>query len=58
MKDFQDLTWFWQRFGSEQISIAQLQSERDRLKIEADHLREYLKIYMTQKVRRKENKKI
>ncbi|RLU16683.1 hypothetical protein DMN91_010751 [Ooceraea biroi] len=50
-EDFRDLTWFWQRLGSEQISTVQLRSERDRLGIEADHLRECLKMYMTQKVR-------
>ncbi|GAB1868026.1 Dynein regulatory complex subunit 2 [Camponotus japonicus] len=50
MKDFQDLTNFWRRLGIAQIITMQLRSERDRLKDEANRLREYISSYMTQEV--------
>jgi len=57
MKDFQDLTNFWRRLGIAQIITMQLRSERDRLKDEANRLREYISSYMTQEVREKNGKK-
>lgn len=57
MEDLQDLTNFWRRLGIAQIITMQLRSERDRLKDEANRLREYISSYMTQEVREKNGKK-
>lgn len=57
MEDLQDLTNFWRRLSIAQIITMQLRSERDRLKDEANRLREYISSYMTQEVREKNGKK-
>ncbi|XP_072754557.1 dynein regulatory complex subunit 2 [Anoplolepis gracilipes] len=56
IEDFQDLTNFWRRLGSAQIITMQLRSERDRLKDEANRLREYVSSYMTREVKEKNEK--
>ncbi|XP_032674915.1 dynein regulatory complex subunit 2-like [Odontomachus brunneus] len=53
MEDYQDLTNFWRRVGAVQVITMQLRSERNKLKSEANRLRECLHSYMTQKVRGK-----
>lgn len=50
IEDFQDLTNFWRRLGSAQIITMQLRSEKDRLKDEANRLREYIRSYIMQEV--------
>ncbi|XP_025074935.1 dynein regulatory complex subunit 2-like [Pogonomyrmex barbatus] len=49
VKDFQDLTNFWRRFNFVQIAIMQLQSEKDKLKLETNHLRKCISSYMMEK---------
>nr|XP_012231115.1 PREDICTED: coiled-coil domain-containing protein 65-like [Linepithema humile] len=46
--NYQDLTNFWRRVGLAQMITMQLRSERDKLKIEANHLRKCLNSYMMQ----------